>query len=200
MTKVERRHVGDAEPLGEGNEAGIDTAKPEVSVGVDQFGDALPVGRGECLDGQVAVNDRAVEAGLGRRSELSIDQPAGFRHHQRRRDERSGVTLQQRLTPNVVRIGVISGGENDVGVDQQCQRPNPSASISSSSLARRPVVEEPRLTNPSLRRGGKRSARTSAANASGATPRSAAAAATRVARSSSISTVSFVVIRLQSRK
>ncbi len=107
-----------------------------------ELGDALPVGRGDLLDRDVAIQDGAVEAGLGRGSELSIDQRARFGHYQRRRDKRSGVTLQQRLT-DVVAFGVICSGQDDVGIDQQGQRPNPSASISSPSLARRPVVEEP---------------------------------------------------------
>jgi hypothetical protein len=61
----------------------------------NEFGDALPVGRCDLLDRDVAVHDGAVEAGLGRRPELSIDQPTGLRHYQRRRDKRSGVALQQ---------------------------------------------------------------------------------------------------------
>lgn len=93
MTEVERRHLREAKPLGHGDDAGVDTAEPEIGVGVDKLGDALPVGRRDLLDRDVAVHDGAIEAGLGRRPELSIDQPTGF-HYQRRRDERSGMTLQ----------------------------------------------------------------------------------------------------------
>ena len=90
MAEVERRHLRDAKPLGHGDNTGVDTAEPEIGVGVDEFGDALPVGRRDLLDRDVAVHDGAIEAGLGRRPELSIDQPAGLRHYKRRRDKRSG--------------------------------------------------------------------------------------------------------------
>ena len=76
MTEVERRHLRDAKPLGHGDEAGVNSAEPEVGVDVDEFGDALPVGRLDLLDRNVAVHDGAVEARLGRRPELSIDQLA----------------------------------------------------------------------------------------------------------------------------
>jgi hypothetical protein len=95
VTEVERRYLRDAKPLRHGDDTGVDTAEPEIGVGVDEFGDALPVGRSDLLDRDVAVHDGAIEGGLGRRPELSVDQPAGLRHYKRRRDKRSGVALQQ---------------------------------------------------------------------------------------------------------
>lgn len=40
------------------------------------------------------------------------------------------------------------------GVDEEAQRPKPSASISSPSDARRALVERPRLANPRVRWAG----------------------------------------------
>ena len=39
MAEVERRHLRDAKPLGHGDDTGVDTAEPEIGVGVDEFGD-----------------------------------------------------------------------------------------------------------------------------------------------------------------
>lgn len=86
------------------------------------------------------------------------------------------MALQQPLAAPVIRVSVVSSREDDVGVDEEAQRPKPSPSMSSSSAACRPLVERPRLTKPSFRSTGKRSARTWPASTSGATPRSAAAA------------------------
>ncbi len=178
---------------------GVDPTEAEIRVRVDQLGDPLPVRRREDFDSKVAGDDRAVEVGFGAGPELAIDQPTCLRHHEGCRDEGPGMTLQEGLTAIVVGISVIGRGQDDVGVDQEGQRPNPSASISSSSLARRSLVERPRLTNPSLRRGGNCSAKIWAARASGATPRWVAATATRTASASSTSTVSFVVISISVR-
>lgn len=49
----------------------------------------------------------------------------------------------------MIRVDVIGSRDDDVGVNDQGQDPNPSASISSSSAARRPLVEDPSATNPS---------------------------------------------------
>ena len=70
--------------------------------------------------------------------------------------------------PAAVGIGVIS--DDDVGVDEQVQRPNPSASMSSSSAARRPLVDRPKLAKVSWRRAGNSLARTSPASAFGRDP------------------------------
>ncbi len=86
------------------------------------------------------------------------------------------MAFQQLLTASVIRVSVVGSRDDDVGVDKEAQRPKPSPSRSSSSVARRPLVERPRLTKPSVRPTGKRSASTWPASTSGATPRSAAAA------------------------
>jgi len=193
VAAVECRYLKHAETLGDGDQAGVNAAKSQVGVGLNQLGHPRPIRRCQSFNGQVPVGDRAVEPSLGGRSELTLDQPARLGNYQSGCGQRAGVVLEQRLAALVIGICVVGGSENNVGIDEQGQLPNPSANMSSSSAARRPFVDRPRLTKPSLRSGENRSVRTSAASVSGATPSSAAASATRSATPSSTSSVSFVM-------
>lgn len=132
----------------------------KVSIGFDEVGDALPVIWVECFYGEVALGDGSVEARFGNRAKLAVDQPTGFSDDERGGDQRTRVSFEDRLTAVVVGIGVIRSSQDDVRVDEEAQRPNPSASRSSSSVARLPLVERPKLTKPRLRRAGNRSTRT----------------------------------------
>ena len=157
VSAVECRDLMHAEAFGDGHQAGVNAAKSQVGVSLNELGNPPPIRRRQSLDGQVPVGDRAVEPSLGGRSELTLDQPAGLGDDQRGCGQRAGVVLEQRLAALVIGISVVGRGENDVGVDEKGQLPNPSASMSSSSAARRPFVERPRLTKPSLRCGENRS-------------------------------------------
>jgi hypothetical protein len=84
----------------------------------------------------------------------------------------------------VVAIVAIGGSKQHAGVDDQRQRPNPSASMSSASAAVRPVSDALVATNPSLRRAGMCSASTRAPSSSAVTDWRAASSASRAARSS----------------
>jgi len=64
------------------------------------------------------------------------------------------MRLQQLPAGRAVGIASIGGSEQHAGVDDQRQRPNPSASVSSALAAVRPEFDAPSATNPSLRRAG----------------------------------------------
>ena len=94
------------------------------------------------------------------------------------------MRLQQLAAGCVVGVAAIGGSKQHAGVDDQRQRPNPSASMSSASAAVRPELDAPIATNPSLRRAGMCSASTRAASSSAVTDWRAASSASRAARSS----------------
>jgi hypothetical protein len=195
VTPVERRDLDNAETFGNGDQARVDTAETEIGIALDEFTNARPVTFGERLDMQLARRDRAVELGLGCRAELPVDEPAGLSYDERGGEQRAGVALEELLATIMVRVRIVGDGDDDVGVDEKGQEPNPSASMSSSSAARRPLVDRPRLANRSLR-GENCSAMTSPASRSGATPRSAASRSTRSATSSSSSIVHRVTLEV----
>ena len=95
IAPVKRGDLDHIKALRNGYEACVNAAEVEVGIGVDQLGDAPPVGRPEGLGYKVAGRDGLVEASFGRRSELTINQPSGLGDHQGGRDERSGMALQK---------------------------------------------------------------------------------------------------------
>jgi hypothetical protein len=192
VAPVECGDARDGQTFGDRDEAGVGAAKGEVGVALDKLADPGPVGDGEDFDCQLLGGERTVERRLGWRAELPIDQPAGLSDDQRRRDKGTGMAFKQLLATLVIRVGGISDGDDDIRIDEKAQRPNPSASRSSSSAARRPLVERPRPAKLSLRRTGNRSASTSPARSSVDVPRSAASAASRAATSSGRCTRSSV--------
>src|SRR5258706_2217023 len=126
--------------------------------------------------------DGGIQAGLGLRSELAVDQVGGLGDDQGGGDQRPGVAFQQRPAGGMVLVGTVSGGHKRAGVNDQhyWSRPNPSASISSASAASRAEVDEPTPANASVRRGwpggGSWAASRSAATWSVLWPRRAASA------------------------
>jgi hypothetical protein len=58
VAPVEGGDRGEAEPLGDGDQAGVDAAEVLVGVALGQFGDARPVGSGQGLDDELAAGDR----------------------------------------------------------------------------------------------------------------------------------------------
>lgn len=64
-------------------------------------------------------------------------------------DQRARMRLEQVATDLMRLIAPVGRDEQHAGVDQQGQRPNPPASISSASAAVRPDVDSPIATNPS---------------------------------------------------
>jgi hypothetical protein len=63
MAPVEGGDRGEAEPLGDGDQAGVDAAEVLVGVLLSQFGDSRPVGSGELFDDELAVGDRRIQRG-----------------------------------------------------------------------------------------------------------------------------------------
>ena len=75
MAAVQGGHRGDAQAFGHGDDAGVDRAKAEVGVGLDQLGHARPV-RIDHLDSfDLTGVKRTKEAGLGCRTQAGLDQP-----------------------------------------------------------------------------------------------------------------------------
>ena len=72
VAPVEGGDRGEAEPLGDGDQAGVDAAEVLVGVVLGQLGDARPVGSGEGLDDELAVGDRPVQRGFGGGPELAV--------------------------------------------------------------------------------------------------------------------------------
>ena len=68
MPTVQRRDAGDAKSFGDRDDARVGTTEGKVRVTLHEFSDALPVRRGEVLDDEVTVRDRAVKRGLGGRT------------------------------------------------------------------------------------------------------------------------------------
>ena len=184
MASVKGADAGCAESLSDRDEAAVDAAEMLIGVLNSERCDSSPIGCRERLDANLAGRRGLVQRGFGRRSELPVDQPSGLGDHEPGRDERSGMRLQQLPAGPVVGIASIGGSEQHAGVDDQRQRPNPSASMSSASAAVRPELDAPIATNPSFRRPWMCSASTRAASSSAVTDWRAASSASRAARSS----------------
>lgn len=78
MTPVEDSDRGQADPLGNGDQTGVNATEALVCVALGQFGDARPVNSGERLHADLAGGDGAVQGGFCGGSELAVQQPAGL--------------------------------------------------------------------------------------------------------------------------
>lgn len=94
VAKVQCRDLGYAQTFRYCHEARIRSTEAEVGVGLDQLGYTSPILAGDRLDIQVAGGDGLVEGRLSLRAELTIDEPAGLRDHNRRCHQRSGMIFE----------------------------------------------------------------------------------------------------------
>ncbi len=72
VAPVEGGDRGEAEALGDGDQAGVYAAEVLVGVALGQVGDTRPVGSGEGLDDELAVGDRPIQRGFGGGPDLAI--------------------------------------------------------------------------------------------------------------------------------
>lgn len=75
MAPVEGGDCGEAEPLGDDDQAGVDAAEVLVGVLLGQLGDSRPVGFGELFDDELPVGDRPIQRGFSGRPELAVQCP-----------------------------------------------------------------------------------------------------------------------------
>lgn len=113
-----------------------------------QLGHTRPVVGVERLGQELPASRPSIEVGFPVRTQLSLNQPACFRDAVAVVSS-ARLAVEQREAPVVVLNGRIRVCGRDVGVDQQAQRPSPSAGISSSSRAERPEVDAAVAPKPS---------------------------------------------------
>jgi hypothetical protein len=116
---VEGGDTGRSEVLGEGDEGRVGATEAKVGIGLDELADPSPVPAAEVVDAERAVDDGGEQRGLGRRSELAIEQVARLGDDEGGRDERPGVGLEQLSTLSVVGVGTVGGGQQRAGVDDE---------------------------------------------------------------------------------
>ena len=97
----------------------------EIRIGVDKFSDPLPVGGVEVVDGKISRSDGPIEVGFGVGTELAVDQPTGLSNYQRCRHEWSRVALKNRPASLVVGVCIVSGREDNAGVDEKASATKP---------------------------------------------------------------------------
>lgn len=91
---VEGGDLGDAEAFGHGDDAGVDQAKTEVVVGVDQLDHPGPVVLGELDTFEVTGVDGPEEVGFGGGAEAGFDRPGGLDDDRDGDRQLTGVTVQ----------------------------------------------------------------------------------------------------------
>ncbi len=120
-----------AEAFSDRDQAGVGSAEGQVLVAVDELSDALPIGCGEGLDGEGAVDDRVVERRFGVCAEFSGEQVDRFGNDHRGGDQWPGRGFEELKAGLVVAVGAIGGSDEWAGVNDQHW-----------SVATKPVGEE----------------------------------------------------------
>ena len=116
---VQRCHSVSSIPLDEDDEARVRCPEPKVRVMVGQLRNPRPVANFQVFDRQVPVGDRPEEARFGMSAELAINEVARLRNDQRTGDEWPRCRGEKHAANIVVLICSVSGGQQDVGVDNE---------------------------------------------------------------------------------
>lgn len=75
---IRRQNLSRREPLGYRDDRGVDEAKREITVGVNEIGDSREVFVVELFDDELAIRDRANERFLGGCPDPSLKEVADF--------------------------------------------------------------------------------------------------------------------------
>src|SRR5664279_1310805 len=108
-----------AVPFGQRDEPGVGAAQAQVGVSCDEVANALPVLDGECLDMQLAVEDRLVEQRLDARAEFAVEQVGGLGDDHGGGGQRLRLGGEQLGGRLVVGIGAVGSCNKHAGVDDQ---------------------------------------------------------------------------------
>jgi hypothetical protein len=112
VTAIERRDLGDPEPLGNGHDGSIGRTEREVGVDLDQLRHSFVVDQLKIDDRERLLHDRAQERGLDLRAARTAEQVADLGDNRRRHEDRAPGNVQTgeqvRARP-VVLVVAISG-------------------------------------------------------------------------------------------
>ena len=109
--------LGDAEPLGRGDDRGVDGAQRQVAVEADELGDPHQVGRLDRLEDQVAGGEVAEQADLAVVAASGREQMGDLGEAEGRDEQRPGVLAKQAQAGVVVLVDRIHVGQQRPGVD-----------------------------------------------------------------------------------
>lgn len=101
VPSIERRDLGNLEPLGGRHDGGIDRAKREIAVSGGQLSDAQPVSRRDRLWGQRSGSKIADESNFGLDPETRRNQVRDLG------DDKDGNQQRPRMFPEKVEAGCV---------------------------------------------------------------------------------------------
>ena len=142
---VECGDLGGSEAFGRCHDRTVDGPQRQVPIPTDQFGDAEPVTRHDCLNGELTRGDITQEANLGVDAKPCSDEVGHLGDHEHGNDQWTGMVQQE-----LERFGVMAVVGIDVGiqrsrVDEEGYRVTSAARISSirSEMSSRPLRPAP---------------------------------------------------------
>ena len=105
------------EPLGDGDDRGVDEPEAEVVVGLNQFKASFIVVRDEVDDVETGAGDKPKEARLSTWPEPILDQPRCLRNN-RSDDREVSPRTEQVSTRLMIRFVPITSSDEDAGIDE----------------------------------------------------------------------------------
>lgn len=117
---IQRIQAAHAEPLGDGDDRGVDDTETGIRASVEDLDGAMEVRIGQGLEAPVRGREMAGEVGLRAWAQPGSDEVADLRQRGLGHDDRLGLAPQRVTGAGVSRVGGVDQGIEHAGIDNDC--------------------------------------------------------------------------------